>query len=124
LGWIGPDFDPRPARSYSVQNGLEGLPLPPVAEAMKPLLILLLLPVVIGFASEMVFRDTRKASFAAGLGSALVVFLGVFLLDPAATWNWVAALLVSPLPIAFGVVTVLFCYGRLQMRRRHHGRGA
>ncbi len=98
--------------------------MPPVAEAMKPLLILLLLPVVIGFVSEMYFRDTRRASFAAALGSALAVFLGVFLLDPAATWNWVAALLVSPLPIAFGVVTVLFCYGRLQMRRRHHGRGA
>jgi hypothetical protein len=91
---------------------------------MKPLLILLVLPVIIGYASEMYFRDTRRASFAAALGSALVVFLGVFLFDPAAAWNWVAALLVSPLPIAFGVVTVLFCYGRLQMRRRGHGRGA
>jgi hypothetical protein len=92
--------------------------------AMKPLLILLVLPVIIGYASEMYFRDTRRASFAAALGSALVVFLGVFLFDPAAAWNWVAALLVSPLPIAFGVVTVLFCYGRLQMRRRDRGRGA
>ena len=87
---------------------------------MRPLLILLVLPVVIGFASEMIFRDTRKASLTAALGSALAVLLGVFLFDPAGTWNWVAALLVSPLPIAFGVVTVLFCYGRLQMRR--HGR--
>jgi uncharacterized membrane protein len=87
---------------------------------MRPLLILLVLPVVIGFASEMIFRDTRKATLTAALGSALAVLLGVFVLDPAGTWNWVAALLVSPLPIAFGVVTVLFCYGRLQMRG--HGR--
>ena len=88
---------------------------------MRPLLILLVLPVVIGFASEMIFRDTRRASLVAALGSMLAVFLGVFVLDPAAAWNWVAALLVSPLPIAFGVVTVLFCYGRLQMRRGRHG---
>ena len=91
---------------------------------MKPLVILMVLPVVIGYASEMYFRDAKKASLAAALGSALAVFFGVIALDPAATWNWVAALLVSPLPIAFGVVTVLFCYGRLQMRRRGHGRGA
>ena len=68
---------------------------------MKALVFLLLLPVLIGFASEMVFRDAR----------------------PAGTWNWIAALLVSPLPMALGVVTVLYCYGRLQMRKpgRHHG---
>lgn len=91
---------------------------------MKALVILLVLPVLIGFASEMVFRDAKRASFTAAVGSALVVFLGVIVLDPAGTWNWVAALLVSPLPMALGVVTVLFCYGRLQMRRRNHGRGA
>jgi hypothetical protein len=91
---------------------------------MKPLVILLVLPIVIGCVSEMYFRDTKKASLAAALGSMLAVFLGVIALDPAGTWNWVAALLVSPLPIAFGVVTVLFCYGRLQMRRRGHGPGA
>ena len=82
---------------------------------MKPLLILLVLPDDHRHMHQKCyFRDTRRASFAAALGSALVVFLGVFLFDPAAAWNWVAALLVSPLPIAFGVVTVLFCYGRLQ----------
>ncbi len=90
---------------------------------MKAFLFLLVLPVLIGFASEMVFRDARRASFAAAVGSALVVFLGVFVFDPAGAWNWIAALLVSPLPIALGVVTVLYCYGRLQMRKpgRHHG---
>ncbi len=101
-------------------RGLESGPL----RKMKPLVILLVLPVIIGIASEFYFRDAKKASFAAALGSALVVFLGVIVLDPAGTWNWVAALLVFPLPMAFGVVTVLFCYGRLQMRRRNHGRGA
>jgi hypothetical protein len=91
---------------------------------MKPLLLLLVLPVVIGIASEFYFRDTRKASFAAAVGSALLVIAGVILLDPAGTWSWIAALLVSPLPIALGVVTALYCYGRLQMRRRNHGHGA
>jgi hypothetical protein len=89
---------------------------------MKALVFLLVLPVLIGFASESVFRDARRASFAAALASALAVIVGVIVLDPAGTWSWIAALLVSPLPIALGVVTVLYCYGRLQMRRpRRHG---
>jgi len=91
---------------------------------MKALVLLLLLPVLIGFVSEMIFRDARRASFAAALGSALAVFLGVIVLDPAGTWNWIAALLVSPLPIALGVVTVLYCYGRLQMRKPGPRHGA
>jgi uncharacterized membrane protein len=91
---------------------------------MKALLFLLVLPVLIGFASEMVFRDAKRASFAAALGSALIVFLGVIVFDPAGTWNWVAALLVSPLTMALGVVTVLYCYGRLQMRKRRPSHGA
>ena len=91
---------------------------------MKALVLLLVLPVLIGFASEMIFRDAKRASFAAALGSGIVVVLGVVVLDPAGTWNWIAALLVSPLSMAFAVVTVLFCYGRLQMRRPDHERGA
>jgi len=91
---------------------------------MKALVLLLVLPVLIGFASEMIFRDAKRASFAAALGSGIVVVLGVIVLDPAGTWNWVAALLVSPLPMALGVVTVLYCYGRLQMRKPTHGHGA
>ena len=91
---------------------------------MKALVLLLVLPVLIGFASEMIFRDAKRASFAAALGSGIVVVLGVIVLDPAGTWNWVAALLVSPLPMALGVVTVLYCYGRLQMRKPNHGHGA
>jgi hypothetical protein len=92
--------------------------------AMKAFVFLLVLPVLIGFASEMVFRDAKRASFAAALGSVLIVFLGVIGFDPAGTWNWVAALLVSPLTMALGVVTVLYCYGRLQMRKPGRRRGA
>lgn len=90
---------------------------------MKALVLLLLLPVLAGFVAELVFRDARRASFAAAVASGLLVVAGVVALDPAGTWNWTAALLVSPLPIALGVVTVLYCYGRLQMRRRgsRHG---
>ena len=91
---------------------------------MKPLVIILVLPVLIGIASEYYFRDAKKASFVAALGALLCVFVGVTVLDVDGTWNWVAALLLSPLPVAFGVVTVLYCYGRLQMRRRHRGHGA
>ena len=97
----------------------------PVPRAnMKPLVIILVLPVLIGIASEYYFRDTRKASLVAALGSVLVVISGVIVLDPTGTWNWVAALLLAPLPMAFGVVTVLYSYGRLQMRRRRHGHAA
>ena len=91
---------------------------------MKALVLLLLLPVCIGFVSEVIFRDAKRASFAAALGSALGVFLGVIVLDPAGTRNWIAALLVSPLPIALGVVTALYCYGRLQMRKPRPSHGA
>ena len=112
----------RPARSYSVRAADGRVREVPKAY-MKALVLLLLLPVCIGFVSEMVFRDAKRASFAAALGSALAVFLGVIVLDPAGTWNWIAALLVSPLPIALGVVTVLYCYGRLQMRKPRPGHG-
>ena len=50
---------------------------------MKALVLLLVLPVLIGFASEMIFRDAKRASFAAALGSGIVVVLGVIVLDPA-----------------------------------------
>ena len=87
---------------------------------MEPLVILVVLPILIGIASEMQFRDTKKASLAAALASALVVCLCVNALDPHETWSWVAALLVSPLPIAFAVIAVLICYGGSQDRRRKH----
>jgi uncharacterized membrane protein len=87
---------------------------------MKPLLVLVVLPILVGIVAEMLFRDTRRASLAAALGAALVVCAGIQLLDPWNHWNWTAALLVLPLPIAVAVVAALFVYGRAQMRRRHH----
>ena len=85
---------------------------------MEPLLVLVVLPVLVGIASELAFRDARNASLAAAVGTALAVCLCVKLLDPNATWGWLAALLVSPLPIAFAVATAMFLYGELRGTRR------
>jgi peptidoglycan/LPS O-acetylase OafA/YrhL len=87
---------------------------------MKPLVILVVLPMLVGIAAEMHFRDTRRATLAAALGAALVVGVCVQVLDPSNHWNWLAAILVSPLPIAIAVVAALFLYGRARMRRRRH----
>ena len=81
---------------------------------MEPFLILVAMPVLIGIASELAFRDARNASLAAAVGTMLVVCLSVQALDSDATWTWLAALLVLPLPIAFAVATALFLYGHLQ----------
>ena len=87
---------------------------------MEPLLILFLLPALIGIVSEWVFCDTKNASVAAMIGSALLVYLCLMVLDPGGTWNWLAALLVLPLPIAFALTAVVIFDGRSQARRRHH----
>jgi hypothetical protein len=86
---------------------------------VQPLVVLFLLPVLIGVASEMLFRDTAKASLAAALASPLVVYLCLVTLDPDGTWNWLATLLVSPLAIAFSLASVLICFGRAHPRRPH-----
>lgn len=91
---------------------------------MEPFLILVVVPVLIGVASELAFRDARRASLAATIGTALVICLSVQVLDSSAQWTWFAALLVSPLPIAFAVATALFLYGHLQTRRRNRRDGA
>jgi len=88
---------------------------------MEPLVVLVLLPVLIGVVSEMLFRDTTHASLAAAVGTTLVVFLCLWYLDPDGTWNWLAALLVSPLAIASALAAVLICYGRSQVPRRKNG---
>lgn len=85
---------------------------------MEPLVILFVSPVLIGIASEVFFHDAKKASFAAALGSAVFACSCVQVLDRDGTWTWFAALLVSPLPIAFALTTVLLWYGRSQ-RPRH-----
>ena len=91
---------------------------------MEPFLVLVVVPVLIGIASELAFRDARNASLAATIGTALVVCLSVQALDSNASWTWLAALLVSPLPIALAVATTLFLYGHLQARRRNKRNGA
>ena len=85
---------------------------------MQPLLVLVLLPVVIGLACELVFRNARKASWAAIVGVALVIFVGLQAGDPDGTWNWLAALLVMPLPIALALAAVVLFDGRSQVKRR------
>ena len=81
---------------------------------MEALLVLVVLPVLVGIASELAFRDARNASLAAAVGAALLVCVCVKALDPDAAWGWLAALLVSPLPISFAVSTALFLYGHLR----------
>ncbi|MEO8487842.1 MAG: hypothetical protein ABI585_16065 [Betaproteobacteria bacterium] len=91
---------------------------------MEPFVVLILLPVAIGALAEAAFRDARRASLTAGLGAAIAVCAAVQALDRNEGWSWVAALLVSPLPIALAIATVLFWYGRTTARRRTRNHGA
>jgi hypothetical protein len=85
---------------------------------MKALLVLVVVPVLIGIAAELAFRDARRASLAATIGSALFVALSVQALVSPGSWSWVAAVLVSPVSIALAVATVLLIYGHWQGGRR------
>ena len=91
---------------------------------MKPLLVLVVLPVLIGVVSTMLFRGVRSASLAATIGAPAVVYLFFKALDPEGTWGWLAALLISPLVIAMALVTVLLWFGRSRVRRRSSWNGA
>ncbi|TMH25824.1 MAG: hypothetical protein E6H66_25705 [Betaproteobacteria bacterium] len=84
---------------------------------MTPFLVLFVMPMVIGLASAMMFRRIRSASFAAAIGSPLMVYLFVKAVDPSDQWSPLATLLVSPLVIAVAVTTVLLCAGRSQVRK-------
>ena len=90
---------------------------------MEPLVVLFVLPLLIGAASVALFRDTTRACFAATLAAPLIVFGCLHSLDPSGTWNWLAALLVSPLAMAFALAAAMFLYGRSQIRRRHPRNG-
>jgi hypothetical protein len=92
--------------------------------AMEPLVVLFVLPVLIGIASVVLFRDAPRASCAATFTAPLIVFGCLRTLDPDGTWNWLATLLVTPLAIAFSLATVMLCYGRSQVRKRHPRNGA
>jgi hypothetical protein len=91
---------------------------------MQPLAVLIVLPVLVGVAAELLFRDTSRASLAAAVLSSLLVYGCLAVLDPGGTWNWLATFLVSPLAIAFSLATVLTCFGYLEGRRRHRKRRA
>lgn len=90
---------------------------------MEPLLVLILLPVLIGVAAELIFRDTTHASFAAALACPLAIFVCLEYLGRDDRMSWLATLLVSPFAIAFSLVAVLVSYGRAQARKRDRSRG-
>ena len=91
------------------------------ARAVEPVLVLVLLPIAVGALAELAFRDARRASLAAAVGATLAVVAAVQALDRNESWSWVAAALVSPLPIAQAIATVLFWYGRTTKRVRRRG---
>jgi hypothetical protein len=91
---------------------------------MKPLLILIFLPVLIGIVANTLFHAIRSATFAATIGTPIVVYVCFKALDPDGTWSWLAALLVSPLVIALALVTVLLWFGRSRVRKRGSWNGA
>lgn len=84
---------------------------------MEPIAVLVVMPVLIGAAAEMLLRDTSRASLAAAVASALSVYACLQYLDPYGTWNWLATLLVSPLAIALSLASVLTCFGYFEGRR-------
>lgn len=88
---------------------------------MESFAVLVLLPMLVGIASELVFRDIVHASLAAALISGVAVYTCLNLLDPGGTWNALAGFLVSPLVIAFSLVAVLTCFGHFEGRRTHRG---
>jgi hypothetical protein len=89
---------------------------------MEPFAVLIVLPVVVGVAAELAFRDTSRASLAAAVVSSASVYTCLRWLDPEGAWNWLATFLVSPLAIAFSLATVLTCFGYREGRRRHRTR--
>jgi hypothetical protein len=92
---------------------------------MEPFLVLVLLPLVIGAAAELAFRDARNASLAAALGATLLLLLVAMRSPgPDAAWSWLAVLLVLPLPIALAVAAALILAGHRQARRGGKRRGA
>lgn len=93
------------------------------AQAVEPLFVLILLPVLIGVAAETYFRDTLRASAVATVLAPTVVYFCLTTLDPGGTWNWLATLLFSPLAIALALAAVMVCFGRGQVRKRPRRNG-
>ncbi len=91
---------------------------------MKPLLVLIFLPVLVGIAATVLFRGVKSASLAATISAPTLVYVCLRALDPDETWSWLAAFLVAPLVIALALVTVLLWYGRSRVRKRSSWNGA
>jgi hypothetical protein len=90
---------------------------------MKPILILVFLPVLVGVVANTLPGTIRSAALVAAIGSPVVVFICLRLLDPDGTWSWLAALLVAPLVMAMALVTVLLWFGRSRARKRSSWNG-
>jgi hypothetical protein len=84
---------------------------------MQAIVILFVLPLIVGVASQLTFRDAKRASLAAVVGTLVAIALCVDVLDSSGRWSWLAGLMVSPLPIAVAVAAVLVCHGRLEGHR-------
>lgn len=95
-----------------------------ITASVKPLLVLIFLPVLVGFGATMLFRGVRSASLAATIGAPAVVYFCLKALDPEDTWSWLAAFLVAPLVISLALVTVLLWFGRSRARKRRSWNGA
>ena len=89
---------------------------------MEPFFVFFLLPVLFGVVAELIWRDTKHASLAAGIASTLLVYVCLELRDPEGTWNWLATVLIAPLVIAFSLTAVLVCYGRANPRKHRPNR--
>jgi hypothetical protein len=87
---------------------------------VEPLVILVLLPIAIGVVAERFCPDTTTAALAAAIGTALLVYVSLRVLAPEGTWNGLAALLVSPLPVAFALGAVVICCGRSRAPKDKH----
>jgi Na+-driven multidrug efflux pump len=85
---------------------------------VEPIVVLVVLPIVIGVLSELVFRATTHASLAAAIGTTVAVFVSLRFLASEGPWTWFAALLVTPLAIASALAAVILVYGRSHARRR------
>ncbi len=85
---------------------------------MEPLAILVVLPVTIGVVAERVFAQTAHAALAAALATGLLVFASLQWLAPGERWSSLAALLVSPFPIALALGAVVVSCGRHARRPR------
>jgi CHASE2 domain-containing sensor protein len=88
---------------------------------MQPLLVLVVMPLAVGFLAAVALRDTRRASLAAAVVSTAILYACLSALNPSGEWTVLATFMVSPLVLAITLFAVLvtFGHGHLQRRARH-----